>query len=120
VRAGETLSVTAARRAAERHLAESVDTDPGTSPSVLLDRAARCRAVLAGLLAAMTEPEQPRMPLELAPFAERWTIAFDLAWTADRRVGSSLRVVADHDPKALARKLGEIEAAETDPARSRP
>src|SRR6266567_1531101 len=72
---------------AERHLAESLDTDPGTPPSVLLDRAARCRAVLAGLLAAMAEPEQPRMPPALAPFAARWMIAFGLAWTAERRVG---------------------------------
>ncbi len=118
--ADETLSITAARRAAERHLAESLETDPGTPPSVLLDRAARCRAVLAGLLAAMAEPEQPRMPPSLAPFAARWMIAFGLAWTAERRVGSSLRVVVDHDPKALARKLREIEAAEADLARSGP
>ncbi len=118
--AGQTPSVTAARRAAERHLAESVETDPGTPPPVLLDRAARCRAVLAGLLAAVAEPEHPRMPPALAPFAARWAITFGLAWTAERRAGTSLRVVADHDPRALARKLGDIEAAEADPARRRP
>lgn len=48
----------------------------------------------------------------LARFAPRWSIESDgYTWTATRRRGTEVRVIADHDPANLASKLAKAEVA---------
>lgn len=64
----------AAADAAARFLAETVTTNPGTPRSVLLEQAARCRALLADLLAADAGRWRVLI-LDRDPGDPRWLIA---------------------------------------------